>query len=206
MSHVYPLTHCSCLFIRRRSDLTSALSMTPSYLRNTFSDSGLVTDYRDWQIPLGRRFRSLKVWFVLRSYGIEGIQHFIRNHIKLGEYFHGLIKSRDDLFDVLAGPSFALTVLACKPPPPTPTSIDAHEVNGSANGVDSKVLVDANALTKQVYEHVNDQGEFFLTSTVIGGAYAIRIVSANTQTEQKYLKRCFDVLVEATEDCLEKAR
>ena len=63
----------SCLWVKRRTDLTSALSITPSYLRNDYSDSGLVTDYRDWQIPLGRRFRSLKIWFVLRSYGVSGM-------------------------------------------------------------------------------------------------------------------------------------
>lgn len=170
--------------------------MTPSYLRNAFSDSGLVTDYRDWQIPLGRRFRSLKVWFVLRSYGIAGIQSFIRNHITLGEYFHSLIKSREDLFEVLAGPSFALTVIACKP-----RASGASNTLSNGDAIDSAKhsLKDANALTKQVYEAINAQGEFFLTSTVVGGQYAIRIVSANMHTEQKYLRRCFDVLVSATE-------
>jgi aromatic-L-amino-acid decarboxylase len=160
-----------------------------------------VTDYRDWQIPLGRRFRSLKVWFVLRSYGIQGIQSFIRNHIQLGEYFHSLIKSRDDLFEVLAGPAFALTVVACKPRL-QPSSTDVGTPNDGdryTNGATTQQLSQANTLTKQVYERINTEGEFFLTSTVIGGVYAIRIVSANTQTEQKYLKRCFDVLVEATE-------
>lgn len=183
--------------------------MTPSYLRNNFSDSGLVTDYRDWQIPLGRRFRSLKVWFVLRSYGIEGIQSFIRNHIKLGEYFHSLIKSREDLFEVLAGPAFALTVITCKPHSRLSSeaagkniSEDGPHRNGEANAADPQARLDANALTQQVYERVNGQGEIFLTSTVIGGVYAIRVVSANTQTEAKYLKCCFDLLVENTEASL----
>ena len=179
--------------------MTSALTLTPSYLRNEFSNAGLVIDYKDWQIPLGRRFRSLKVWFILRSYGIDGIQSFIRNHINLGEYFHSLIKSRDDLFDVLAGPAFALNVIACKPRAREPAAQSTHDTDGMVNGAESQAVLHANALTKQVYEHVNGQGEFFLTSAVIGGVYAIRIVSANTQTEQKYLKRCFDVLVEATE-------
>src|ERR1700759_286955 len=103
------------MFVKDRTDLTSSLSITPSYLRNSFSDSGLVTDYRDWQIPLGRRFRSLKIWFVIRSYGIEGLQKHIRSHIELGEKFHSLILSRKDLFDVLTGPAFALTVITLKP-------------------------------------------------------------------------------------------
>jgi glutamate/tyrosine decarboxylase-like PLP-dependent enzyme len=58
-----------------------------------------VTDYRDWQIPLGRRFRALKIWFVMRTYGIQGFKAHIRNHIRLGELFHSLVKSRPDLFN-----------------------------------------------------------------------------------------------------------
>jgi len=191
----------SCLYVKKRNDLTDALTLTPSYLRNTFSDSGLVIDYRDWQIPLGRRFRSLKVWFILRSYGIDGIQSVIRNHIKLGDYFHSLVKSRDDLFEVLAGPAFALNVITCKPQRGAETRV-ALDTDGTVNAMQSGARLEANALTKQVYEHVNAQGEFYLTSAVIGGIYAIRIVSANTQTEKKYLKRCFDVLVDATETYL----
>jgi aromatic-L-amino-acid decarboxylase len=119
----------------------------------------------------------------------------------LGEYFHSLIRSRADLFEVLAGPAFALTVIACKPPLDTGDTKLGPLENGETfgNGLASPQLQVANELTKKVYERVNGQGEFFLTSTVIGGVYAIRIVSANTQTEQKCLTRCFDVLVEATE-------
>ena len=85
--HKWLLTNfdASCLFIRRRKDLVDALSITPSYLRNEHSESGLVTDYRDWQIPLGRRFRALKIWFVMRTYGVEGLQKHIRGHIELGK-------------------------------------------------------------------------------------------------------------------------
>jgi aromatic-L-amino-acid decarboxylase len=74
--HKWLLTNfdASCLFVRKRKDLIDSLSIMPSYLRNEFSESGLVTDYRDWQIPLGRRFRSLKIWFVLRTYGVKGLQ------------------------------------------------------------------------------------------------------------------------------------
>src|ERR1700712_2987982 len=102
------------MFVKDRNDLTSVLTVTPSYLRSDEADSGLVTDYRDWQIPLGRRFRSLKVWFVLRTYGVSGIQAHIRNHVKLGELFHELVLTRDDLFSVVTGPTFALTVITVK--------------------------------------------------------------------------------------------
>jgi len=204
-------TSKSCLFVRSRTALTTALSITPSYLVNPSAISGRVTDYRDWQIPLGRRFRALKIWFVLRSYGVAALRDMVRRHIALGEYFAGLIKQRNDLFEIVSGPTYALTVLRCK----VPVGV---EVNGTSNGAstdtelnghDDKAVVaeskrsvtnDAsNALTKKVYEAVNNAGEVFLTSSVIDGTYSIRVVSANESAEEKYLKRAFDELVKAYE-------
>lgn len=101
----------SLLYLRSRTDLTSAMSITPAYLQNKHTDSGLVTDYRDWQIPLGRRFRALKIWFVVRSYGLEGMRGHIRRTVRLGEYFEGLVKSGrgEELFELVAEPAFGLT-------------------------------------------------------------------------------------------------
>lgn len=193
--------------------MTDALSITPSYLRNEYSDSGLVTDYRDWQIPLGRRFRALKIWFVMRTYGVQGLKAHIRNHIKLGELFHSLVKSRPDLFRVLTPPAFALTVLTVVPRPSSPSVTaasrpnPAHEAytNDFTPDASSQATVDANALTKEVYELVNRQGEIFLTSSVIAGTYAIRVVSANPKAEEKYIRKAFDVLVQAAEYVLKSS-
>ena len=87
--HKWLLTNfdASVLYVQKRRDLTDALSITPAYLRNEFTEKGLVTDYRDWQIPLGRRFRALKIWFVVRTYGVKGLQEHIRHHINLGNLF-----------------------------------------------------------------------------------------------------------------------
>ena len=101
----------SCLFVKNRTHLTSALSITPSYLPNDFSDSGLVTDYRDWQIPLGRRFRSLKIWFLLRTYGASGLKVHICKYIQLGKMFHRRVSTRTELFRVFTPAAYALTVL-----------------------------------------------------------------------------------------------
>ena len=81
------------------------------HLRNKYSESGLVTHYRDWQIPLGRRFRSLKIWFVIRTYGITGFQNHVLKGINNGEVFAVLVKGKSDLFEILGGPQFALVVL-----------------------------------------------------------------------------------------------
>ncbi|KAF2185827.1 dopa decarboxylase-like protein [Zopfia rhizophila CBS 207.26] len=201
---------CSAFFIKKRRDLTDTYSITPSYLRNEFSDSGLVTDYRDWQIPLGRRFRSLKAWFVLRTFGVNGLRSFIRRHIKLGEYFHSLLLGRKDLFMVQTGPDFALTTFSVNPRKlkHSATSADrpdpSHEayLNDFTAGAEGQYRAEANEVTKAVYEKVNSRAEFFLTSTVICGIYIIRVVSATLSSEEKYLKRVFEVLIEAAEEVL----
>lgn len=208
----------SCLYVKRRRELTDALSITPSYLRNEFSDNGLVTDYRDWQIPLGRRFRSLKIWFVLRTYGVAGLKNHIRNHIQLGEMFHGLVKSRPDLFRVLVPPAFALTVLTIVAPrhgsaqPETNGHLTNGESNGGANSEapigETEIIKSsatdnhANTLTQEIYERINAEGKIFLTTSVVKGVYAIRVVSANPKADEKHLRRAFEILVGTTEEVL----
>ncbi|KAF9738943.1 hypothetical protein PMIN03_005300 [Paraphaeosphaeria minitans] len=208
--HKWLLTNfdCSAFFVKRRKDLIDTYSITPSYLRNEFTESGLVTDYRDWQIPLGRRFRSLKVWFVLRTYGAKGLRDFIRGHVKLGEYFNGLLESRKDVFSVVTPASFGLTTFqvnpakANAPSSPATKSNPAHEayLNDFTNDAEGQYREEANRVTKEVYEKVNAGGEFFLTSTVVCGLYVIRVVSATERSEQKYLKRVYELLLETAEE------
>ena len=81
---------CNCFYVADRKALIQTLSVLPEYLRNQATESGAVIDYRDWQIPLGRRFRSLKLWFVIRHYGVEGLQHHIRQHVELAQQFGSL--------------------------------------------------------------------------------------------------------------------
>lgn len=211
MLHGFDLTCHSCMFVKDRNDLTSVLTVTPSYLRSDEADSGLVTDYRDWQIPLGRRFRSLKVWFVLRTYGVSGIQAHIRKHIKLGELFHELVLTRKDLFSVVTGPTFALTVITIKSPlkkrlvsanQPDPS----HEryLNDFTSDAEKQALIDNNSITKEVYEAINQKGEIFLTSGVVSGIYAIRFVSGSPMAEEKYIHRAYEILLETTESILER--
>ncbi|XP_076279174.1 aromatic-L-amino-acid decarboxylase isoform X2 [Lasioglossum baleicum] len=88
---------CSCLWVRDRFKLTSALVVDPLYLQHTHADTAI--DYRHWSIPLSRRFRSLKLWLVLRCYGISGLQAYIRNHIQLAKKFEALVR-KDSRFEV----------------------------------------------------------------------------------------------------------
>lgn len=223
--HKWLLTNfdASCLYIQNRRDLTDALSITPSYLKNEYTDSGLVTDYRDWQIPLGRRFRALKIWFVLRTWGVKGLQEHIQHHINLGNLFADLVRSRPDLFKILAPPRFALTVITINPhmwhnlkllasasasrpdeqeEDPVKTKLSA-DPSPKAND-DDPMLKAANDVTKEVFELIDGRKEWFLTSSVVGGVYAIRIVSANPLAEEKYVRQVFEELVKTTEEVLSK--
>lgn len=218
--HKWLLTNfdASCLFVQNRRDLTDALSITPAYLRNTFSDSGLVTDYRDWQIPLGRRFRALKVWFVIRTWGVDGLKKHIRHHIKLSDLFVSLVKSRSDLFSIITPPAFALTVLTINPSPsahvPKPKTTEGEtdaEVPYQDSHIpvvpqqpDSEALKRANKVTKQVYELIDSRREVFLTSSLVGDAYAIRVVSANPLASEEGIRKVFRLLVETAEEVLAK--
>lgn len=202
---------CSAFFIKKRRDLMDTYSITPSYLRNPHSDQGLVTDYRDWQIPLGRRFRSLKVWFVLRSYGVSGLRAFIRKHVELGVYFQNLLEQRKDLFRVETEAAFGLVTFQVKPkavaeqdgnagvaanrPDPSHGTLQ----NGFQGDAEAQYAEMVNQRTKEVYESVNSKGDFFLTSTVIGGRYVIRVVSATTKSEEKWMKMLFEELMEVAE-------
>lgn len=207
----------SALFVQSRADLTRALSITPAYLRNQFTDAGLVTDYRDWQIPLGRRFRALKIWFVLRTWGVEGLQAHIRHHVRLGELFAELVRSRSDLFSIFTPPAFALTVITVNARKGRRAEVEDAAQNGGDPRpyeesqkvvhpqADEKELEAANKATEAVYKIIDERKEFFLTSTVIGGVFAIRVVSANPLAEEKYVRQVFEELVEAAEKVLTAA-
>ncbi|MCJ1308779.1 hypothetical protein MMC25_002434 [Agyrium rufum] len=221
--HKWLLTNfdASCLYVKNRRDLTSALSITPSYLQNSASASGLVTDYRDWQIPLGRRFRSLKIWFILRTYGVSGLKAHIRNHLRLGDIFANWIRSRPDLFRIVTPPAYALTVIAIVPKgvnsnvrltngdgETMPEVADGLVNSGKAiadTGADDEMVKRANEVTKKVYDLINERGEIFLTSNVVLGISTIRIVSANPKADEQHLRKAFDILVSTAEEVLGEA-
>jgi aromatic-L-amino-acid/L-tryptophan decarboxylase len=168
----------SCAWVRDRRPLVAALGGDAAAVyRNAFSDSGLVTDYRDWSVALGRRFRALKIWFVLRSYGAAGLRAYIRRGVGLGERFARGVGARRDLFEVLTGPVFALTVFA---------------VVGGDGG-------ERDARTEALYEAVNASGRAWVTSTRLEGRLAIRVMTANRLTEERHVDGLLEMLVQAAE-------
>ncbi|XP_066210254.1 aromatic-L-amino-acid decarboxylase isoform X1 [Saccopteryx leptura] len=106
---------CSAMWVKRRTDLTGAFRLDPVYLQHSHQDSGLITDYRHWQLPLGRRFRSLKMWFVFRLYGVSGLQAYIRKHVQLAHEFESLV-SQDPRFEICAEVTLGLVCFRLKGP------------------------------------------------------------------------------------------
>jgi aromatic-L-amino-acid decarboxylase len=98
---------CDCFYVADRKILIQTLSILPEYLRNKATESGQVIDYRDWHIPLGRRFRSLKLWFVIRHYGVKGLQHHIRRHVELAQLFATWVE-KDGRFELAMPPPLNL--------------------------------------------------------------------------------------------------
>ena len=150
---------CDCFFVADRHELIATLSVLPAYLQNRASDSGSVIDYRDWQIPLGRRFRSLKLWFVLRHYGVEGLQHHIRQHI---EWTTELAAA------IAADAAFELA---------TPRRLNL--VCFRHRGGDE--------LNRAVLETVNRSGELFITHTVLNDEYTLRFCVGQTHTSREHV-------------------
>ncbi len=149
---------CSCLWLRDAGPLVDALSITPAYLRNAASDAGAVVDFRDWQVPLGRRFRALKPWFVMRHYGREGLARHIREHVRLGHVVADHVLD-DARFELAAPPALNLVCLRC---------------TGE----------DADVRTTALTQAVNASGEALVTPTVLDDRPAMRICVGQTWTTE----------------------
>jgi len=154
---------CDCFYVADRQPLLQALSVLPDYLRNRASQSGEVVDFRDWHIPLGRRFRALKLWFVIRSFGVEGLQKKIRAHVEWATRFAEWIEADQD-FELAAPRSLNLVCFR---------HVDGDEVN--------QKLLDA----------VNDSGDLFLTHTTLDGQLTLRFSIAQTSTRLEHVERAW---------------
>jgi aromatic-L-amino-acid decarboxylase len=159
---------CDVMYVADRAPLVAALSVTPEYLRNAASDSGQVIDYRDWHLPLGRRFRALKLWFVLRHYGAEGLAATVRAHVALARELAGW---------VAADPRFELAA-------PTPLNLVCFRHVGG-DDVNQRLLDDLNAT-----------GRLFLTHTRLDGALTLRLSIGQTTTERRHVEAAWALIGE----------
>ncbi len=166
--HKWLLTNfdCDAFWVADRGDLLRALSILPEYLRNRATESGAVIDYRDWQVPLGRRFRALKLWFVLRTYGMEGLRAHIRGHVALAEELAARVEAHPEL--VLVVPrSLSLVVFR-------------HRAGDAA--------------TQAMLDTLNDSGALHLTHTRVGEdqVLALRMAIGARLTEAAHVHAAWE--------------
>jgi aromatic-L-amino-acid/L-tryptophan decarboxylase len=166
---------CDCFYVEDRAALIEALSVLPEYLRNQASESGAVIDYRDWQIPLGRRFRALKLWFVIRHYGAEGLRYHIRRHVELAQRFAGWVEESEE---------FTLAA-------PVPLNLVCFRHRGG------------DELNRTLLEELNRAGEIYLTHTVLNEAYALRFCVGQARTEERHVGRAWELIRETAKRLVE---
>jgi len=154
---------CSCFWVRDRAALIRALSILPEYLRNQATATGAVVDYRDWQIPLGRRFRALKLWFVIRHYGVEGLQAEIRRHVALAQQFAQWVRDAPD-FELAA---------------PAPLNLVCFRHRGGE------------AVNQGIMDRLNQSGDLYLTHTRLRGELTLRLCVGQTQTQERHVERAW---------------
>jgi aromatic-L-amino-acid decarboxylase len=154
---------CNCFYVADRDSLIQTLSVLPDYLRNRASQSGEVTDYRDWQIPLGRRFRALKLWFVIRSFGVEALQQKIRSHVEWAGRFAEWVEADDD-FELAAPRSLNLVCFR-------------HTAGDDLN--------------QRLVDTLNDSGDLFLSHTVLDDRLTLRFSIGQTSTELEHVERAW---------------
>jgi aromatic-L-amino-acid decarboxylase len=159
---------CSCFWVSDRKSLIRTLSVLPEYLRNQATESGAVIDYRDWHIQLGRRFRSLKLWFVIRHYGVEGLQHHIREHVKLAQQFAQWVQ-KDARFELAA-------------PAPLNLVCFRHKGGDQAN--------------QTIMDRLNQSGDLFLTHTKLNGKLTLRLCVGQTNTQARHVEKAWKRICE----------
>ncbi len=166
--HKWLLTNfdCDAFWVADRGALLGALSILPEFLRNAATDSGEVIDYRDWHVPLGRRFRALKLWTVIRWYGAEGLREHIRGHVALAQEFASWVAA-DGRFELVAPHPLALVTFR---------------------------LREGDDATRALMDRVNGSGELYLTHTVVNGAVALRMAIGSPQTQRRHVQAAWAAL------------
>ena len=155
---------CDCFYVADRKTLIQTLSILPEYLRNKATESGAVIDYRDWHVPLGRRFRSLKLWFVIRHYGVEGLRHHIRRHIELAQNFAEWVRA-DEQFELCA---------------PAPLNLVCFR------------HIAGDEFNQKLEESLNRSGKIYLTHTLLKNHYALRFCVGQTHTEERHVRQAWE--------------
>jgi aromatic-L-amino-acid/L-tryptophan decarboxylase len=164
----------SAFYTRHPETLKRAFSLLPEYLRSAETDAQAVTDYMDYGVQLGRRFRALKLWFVLRAYGAAGLAARLREQMRLAAQFAAWVDASPD-FERLA---------------PTPLSVVCFRAR--PDGMDDPAALDA--LNEGLLTAVNATGELFISHTKLNGVYTLRLAIGNIRTTEADVRRAWELL------------
>ncbi len=165
---------CSAYFVRDAGLLIKTMEILPEYLKT--GTRGRVNDYRDWGIPLGRRFRALKLWFVIRNFGLEGLQKKLSYHLQLTRQLKQIIEDSND-FEIMA---------------PVPLNTICFRYHPS--GIDDPVKLDK--MNERLMQQLNESGKVYFTHTRLNGNYVIRFVIGQTNVAEKHIKNAWDLIQE----------
>lgn len=172
---------CSAYFVKDKKALLRTFSVSPEYLRTKEDEQ--VNNYRDWGIPLGRRFRALKLWFVIRSFGVEGLRQKIRLHLQLAQWFKERVL-RASIFELCA---------------PVPLNTICFRVSPT-----NKNKLDLDALNKELLESVNATGKIYITHTMLQRRYVLRMVIGQTEVAQRHVEKAWKLLHSTAEELLSR--
>lgn len=165
---------CSAFYVQDPAALERTLALVPEYLKSP--EGRLVTDYQNWSVPLGRRFRALKLWFVIRSYGVEGLQSMIAGHIELARELFAKMEAAPD-FEILSPRRLSLFSFRYHPP-----------------GLDDEGELDR--LNEVLVQRINDDGRIYLTQNRVRGRFAIRFTVGQTWTQKRHVDEAWEVIQE----------
>jgi len=168
---------CSAYFVRDPELLIKTFGILPDYLMTR--TRGMVNDYRDWGVPLGRRFRALKLWSVIRIYGVEGLRKKVRDHIRIASALAEMISLETD-FELLAPAMMSVVCFRFIPPSIT------------GNGL--------NQLNEKLNHALNDSGMIYLTHTVVKGNYALRMVTAQTNVTLQHVEKAWELIMKTARE------
>ena len=159
---------CSAYFVKDAGSLIKTFEILPEYLKTR--TRGKVNDYRDWGVPLGRRFRALKLWSVIRTYGVEGLRNKVRNHIGIAKELFELISKEVD-FEILAPVIISVVCFRY-----IPVGYNEDQIN---------------VLNEKLNHQLNDSGKLYLSHTVLNGKYTLRMVTAQTNVTHKHVEKAW---------------
>jgi aromatic-L-amino-acid decarboxylase len=167
---------CSAFFCRDPHTLVRTFSITPEYLKTAWDQQAI--NYRDWGIQLGRRFRALKLWFVIRTYGVEGLQDRLRQHLRLAQMFKGWVEEDPD-FELLA---------------PVPLQTVCFRFN--PKGCGGLPAQELDKINESILNEVNRSGRIFMTHTRLSERYSLRLSIGQTLTTQADVEEAWRVINE----------